>query len=214
METKEFIGPNAQDSPPPTEAQFEAPARRFAPSRKWILPGLLVAGLAVVVVLHFRGSVPAKASASTKETEKRMDGFLKAFRTTAAPGADKKASSVINTFYFEARQRQIPASKLTCNPFRLQSVTGAAAPQESTAASATQPVTDEGEAKELSDALAKLKTLTLQTVMTGSAGATAIISNNFLTLGQKIYGWQVIDIQPRSVTLQWRDCKRTLTMQQ
>jgi hypothetical protein len=56
------------------------------------------------------------------------------------------------------------------------------------------------------------KTLTLQSVLTGASGATAVISNNLLAEGQTIRGWTISKILSKEVLLTWKEQTFVLKM--
>ena len=60
--------------------------------------------------------------------------------------------------------------------------------------------------------MSAVHTLSLQSVVTGEHGTMAMISNNLLTVGQRIHGWTVSEIGPRHVVLAWKDRQHVLHM--
>ena len=67
---------------------------------------------------------------------------------------------------------------------------------------------------EWKEAAAAAKRMQLQSILSSTHGKrkVAMISNNLLTEGQRIDGWTVVQIQPRSVTLKWKDRTFVLRM--
>ncbi|HOF19416.1 MAG TPA: hypothetical protein PK082_10945, partial [Phycisphaerae bacterium] len=63
-------------------------------------------------------------------------------------------------------------------------------------------------------ALDAVRQLTLQSVLVGTHGATAMVSNNLLTEGQTISGWKVEKIRPDEVVLTWKNQKHVLRISQ
>ena len=104
-------------------------------------------------------------------------------------------------------------SELAGNPFIFvpprSAVAAVAKPAEP-----PKPKVDDRKKQELSDALASVKALSLQSVLMGGRSAVAMISNNLLTEGQVIHGWRVTKIQSREVVLTWRDHTYVLKMPQ
>lgn len=209
-----------QDSWAPSEGVEQGPAveQKYACSAKQnsLLQGNLVLGFLFTVaiggifMLHFSAG-PQQASAAIQANESKMDSFLKTLVDVKNSCNDpaSNAASLVNPFYFEARQRQVPAEQLQVNPFRLI-LPEADGPPSSPLPTITPQANSAGPA--VGDMNEKLNALSLQSVMTGSAGATAMISNNLLTVGQTISGWTVADIQPRQVTLRWGDQTHVLKM--
>ena len=173
---------------------------------------MFVMGIAGIYLLSLRGQ-PEAASAEQKLTEMEVDTVLSYLATSSRTAATTvKAKETVNAFYCQARQRQIPVDKLKMNPFAFE------APAPAVVAPPTPPpvkpkpqVVDEA-AKEADDAMARARSLVLQSVLRGGDGAVAMISNNVLTEGQTILGWTVAKIEPRSVTLTWKDRTCVLEM--
>ncbi|MHC4294985.1 MAG: hypothetical protein ACYSTL_05310, partial [Planctomycetota bacterium] len=119
--------------------------------------------------------------------------------------------TVVNTFYYEARQRQIPLDRLSVNPFTY------VPPGENKKGGLFGGNLLSGKTKKAQqrlDAIATVKTLELQSVLTGENGATAVISGNLITQGQSICGWVVRRIEPRQVLLTWKNESYLLKMPQ
>ena len=197
----------------PDVANVSAPGR----SRQSLLRGnlalvvMFAGGLAAVYLLSLREG-PAAASAEQRTAELAVDEALsrlgKGDPESSQP--QSRAEDVVATFYLQARQRQIPLADLQRNPFRCEvySTRGT----EARSRKEQTPPQDTSQAKALSDAMAEAKGLTLQSILTGSAGATAMISNNLLTEGQKIRGWTVSKIGTRQVVLTWKEHQHVLKM--
>jgi len=172
------------------------------------LIGLFALGILSVYVLGLR-EPPQSASGQrppasiTAETQLR--GTSKSDSTgEAEPG---KGTAVVDTFYHQAKQRQIPIEALTGNPFVRRS-------RRLAAPSPPRPTVKGGDAesKSLKEAMARVRKLKLQSVLRGPGGATAMISGHLLTEGQEIQGWTVARIEARRVVLAWRDREVGLTM--
>ena len=123
--------------------------------------------------------------------------------------AANETRAVVNTFYYEARQRQIPLEQLSGNPFIYVPVgflkSGLAFGQpDGNAAQAGRPTPQ--------DTPPPVGALKLQSVLMGEGGARAMISNNMVAEGQTINGWTVKSIQSREVILTWKDRKHVMTM--
>ncbi len=177
-----------------------------------LLLGLFIAGLAGVYVYSLREG-PETASAEQRLVEAQVNSAIMGLRSNPVGKISRqdRAAVIVETFYYEAKQRQIPLESLNCNPFIFT-------PPESAATTALKPQLEElpkpsaSAQRELSDALAAVKQLKLQSVMMGSHGAMAMISNNLLTEGQQISGWTVRSIRPREVVLTWGSQEYLLIM--
>ena len=64
----------------------------------------------------------------------------------------------------------------------------------------------------MAEAMRIVRGLKLQSVLTGSKGAKALICNNLLREGQMICGWTIKTIQPDKVVLTWKDKRHVLKM--
>jgi len=172
-----------------------------------LLAAAFAAGVAGLWVLT-RQSSPARASAEDKLAELRVDSALSALLNVSAESS--RATEVVNTFYYQARQRQIPPSGLRGNPF----VFSPPARPKATQPLAKKPPPPVKVEKEDKHQLEEVKKLVLQSVLIGSREPVAMISNNLLTEGQKIAGWTLTKIEPRKVTLTWKDKTYVLRMSQ
>lgn len=179
-----------------------------------ILGALFALAVCGIYLLHLKAG-PAKASAAVQANDAKMDAFLQALQNIRQSYKDpmQRANSVVSTFYYEASQRQVPVKNLGSNPFAFEIPrVKPREPLESVPSSSVKQ--EDSETREFSQVMENVKKLTLQSVMTGgSAGATALISNNMLTVGQKIAGWTVIEIGPRQVVLKWKNETYLLKMQ-
>lgn len=192
---------------PPVQApvQQAAPAPMAAPRRlsfftrgNLVMAGAIAIALVVIVFLHFQVR-PSAASAAVADSEKKVDTFLKVCGSAKKDSA--QAISLVESLRQENIGRQVPVSDLKANPFEFRSPMGPAINNPSPTPATATPVRSQEEmiAMERADAL------TLQSVITGPRGSTAMISNTLCTPGRTIQGWTVTKIQPRQVTLTWRD---------
>jgi hypothetical protein len=175
-----------------------------------LLACLFAAGIGCVYLLRLSGG-PQTASAQQQINESQVNAVLTAM---GAPNGAKGASAatVVAAFYTQASQRQLPLAALGSNPFIYQ-------PSQAkvmTPATTKPAISDEASAKNTAQALESqmqaARTLTLQSVLTGAAGATAVISNNLLTEGQTIRGWTISKIGFKEVVLTWKDQTFVLKM--
>jgi len=184
---------------------------RVSAQANLLLVILFVMGIAGIYLLSLRQQ-PEAASAEQKLTEREVDTVLSYLATSSGTATTAvKAKETVNAFYYQARQRQIPVDKLKMNPFVFEALAPAVAPPPPPPVKPKPQVVDEA-AKEADDAMARARSLVLQSVLRGGDGAVAMISNNVLTEGQTILGWTVAKIEPRSVTLTWKDRTCVLEM--
>ena len=180
-----------------------------------IFGAVVVASVAAIYVLRL-GIAPEKATAEQRQDELRVDTAISLLDGSAATdAAEKKTAEVVDSFYYQAKQRQVPPQLLTGNPFVYKHPKARKAPgDKNKGGDKTGPMAqrEADEEEELAQALAALRELNLQSVLMGPSGAVAMISNNLLAKGQEIQGWSVADIKPRQVTLVWRNEKKTLKM--
>ena len=182
-----------------------------------VLIGVFVAGAATVYGLTFRNS-PAKASAEQRVVESQVEAMIMRLASAAAKGDARRPGRVTNdllkNFYDQITERQIPLRGLRKNPFhfvgpRLRLTRPASGtpqrPQAKQAREDPEKLTEEKAAVELGK-------LHLQSVMMGRSGSTAIISNNLLTVGQKIKCFTVKRIDSDSVVLEWGGRRYVLSM--
>jgi hypothetical protein len=164
---------------------------------------LFAAGLACVYILSLRHG-PAKASAQQQADEIRVESALAQLRGLSGESKTKPrtAAALVNTFHYETKQRQIPMDQMKGNPFECKFMRAEPVQLGAAAAESDKSPADTARYEE---AMAAVKQLRLQSILVGSQGATAMISGNLLTEGQVIRGWTVSKIQPRSVTLTWKD---------
>lgn len=179
-----------------------------------VLVGLFAASIACVYLLSLR-STPAAASAEQRRIELHVESALSLLARPNPTDAEKsrRAQAVLDAFYCQAAQRQIPLEKLSGNPFVFKPPGKVKLPAEAEP-SVAPPDPENPRDEDLSEAIAAVGQLTLQSVLTGSSGATAMISNNILSEGQTIRGWTIISIRPREVLLKWNDQRYVLKMPQ
>jgi hypothetical protein len=174
-----------------------------------VLAGLFAAGIVVIALLHFKAG-PKSAQAASAANDTQMDTLLATLTQVKKDCRSAAADSIINRFYYEAKQRQVPPGQLAGNPFHL--VLPDPPPEPSPSENTAPAAAADPQAEALAEAQESIRDLTLQSVLTGSAGATAIVSNNVLTVGQNVCGWTVVEIAPRRVVLQWKSHRHILTM--
>ncbi|MDY6914165.1 MAG: hypothetical protein SVT52_06905 [Planctomycetota bacterium] len=174
-----------------------------------ILVVLFAVGIGCVYLLSLR-SGPAEASAWQQQAELDVQNAITAW-SQADLDTPKTTEQLVKKFYYEAKQRQIPLSELNGNPFVFKLPVAACRP-----IGKPEPVEPKEtiEQRKLSEALQAARRLKLQSVLTGSAGATAMISNNLLTKGQMIDGWTISEIRPQQVTLRWNEHMYVLKISQ
>ncbi len=193
---------------PQTQGEPGSAVKR-AVAANMLLAGLFAAGIACLWGLSLHKG-PATACAEEMTVETTVDTALSQL-TPSSGKSSKETAAVLDTFYYEARHRQLPQGRLKGNPFILtMPVRAVAAPTEATPTPAPTPVVASNTAA--CEALAAAAKLSLQSVLMGNHETVAMISNNLLTEGQTIQGWTVSKIEPREVTLTWNDQKYVLHM--
>lgn len=173
-----------------------------------VLAGLFMGGIACLYLMSLHVG-PKTASADEQNAEAKMDAALT--QLSAMPKAaqlQKETNAIVNTFYYEAKQRQIPIEQLEGNPFIYTPPVDDLKPPASSDDAPAPPPVPQGAA----EAMAAVQQLKLQSVLSGTHGATAMISNNLLSEGQVINGWTVKTIEPRQVLLTWSDQQYLLRM--
>jgi len=180
-----------------------------------VLVLLFAAGLGCVYLLSLR-SGPAKASAEQHRVELQVDSAILQLASSnlGKVGQRGGATALVRTFYYQARHRQIPPEALEGNPFVYTEAQSDLAAGLKATGEQSSPPQQEIQQRNLSQALAAAKQLTLQSVLMNSHGRMAMISNNLLTEGQEIQGWTIRKILPREVLLVWQDQRYVLTMPQ
>jgi len=158
-----------------------------------VLVALFAAGIGCLYLLSVRTG-PKEASAAEEAVAAEVDAAIKQMKS---PGArTDETTTVVDTFYYEASQRQIPVEELSRNAFIYRPALPTA-PGEPTA----QPGMPGGDSASAIAHMGAAEELELQSVLTGSYGAKAMISNNVLAEGQTIEGWTVKSIGAREVIL-------------
>ena len=174
-----------------------------------LLIGLFASGLICLYLLSLRNG-PQTASAEEQNVKARVEAALSQLGTVSDKTQADETSAIVDTFYYEAAQRQIPVERLSGNPFVYMPAVFA-----NSSLLPNQNNADPAEIQKqqrLSDAMDAAKQLHLQSVLMGGQQATAMISNNLLTEGQIISGWTVKSIESRQVTLAWNDHEYVLKM--
>jgi len=184
----------------PAQALARKSARRPALRGNILLIGLFVTGAATVYGLSLRRG-PAPASAEEKAAELQVDSALLQLTQGAKGHAATNTQEVIRSFYQEVAQRQIPLNQLSKNPFEFVPPMPAVPTGTQQEQQGTKPTAAKQDPHP--DPMAVLQSLVLQSVMRGGdRGASAIISGNLLTVGEKIEGFTIKAIAPKAVTLE------------
>lgn len=203
----EGLAPAVGEASETFEAPLSAPTRsRTAISKStWAMVGLFVAGVTVVALLSMR-SGPAKANATDRDVEKRVDQFIALSQQQQEQGMQsfQDSKKVVDDFYHFASRHQVPVDDLQSNPF----VFGKGPSQEATGD--TGALSPKRRA-ELDKEIAKLK---LQSVLMGPRGGTAIINSTLVGVGHKVGPFIVVGIGPQAVNLACEGVTFTLRLQQ
>ena len=180
------------------------------------LVALFITGAAVVYGLSW-GKGPQKVSAEEKLVEAQVDSAIlrlsqQASNSSNAPRPGQITKEILHNFQERMLKSQIPLQKLRKNPFvfvqpiRKPTISIVHKEPDKKNSSLNQRETQE-------DVINALKKLHLQSVLIGRNGATAIISNNLLTVGQRIEGFTIESITPRQVVLSRRGKRYILTVE-
>lgn len=195
-----------QEALPVADSSAAAQLRRLVGGGNLFLAGLFAAGISGIYAMSLHNG-PQKASAAQLQTELQVDAAVTGLNCPPVGSTDK---DVTEAFYLEARVRQVPISELTNNPFAYTPSSPPVVEFRSPAAQAAKPAKDAGR----SEAVKTVESLVLQSVLTGSRGSSAMISNNLLTEGQSICGWTVESIHPRQVVLRKDELRHVLELSQ
>ncbi len=174
----------------------------------YVLVVLFAAGIGSVYLLSLRSGRPT-ASAAEQIAEAEVDAALDQLDAANNEKAEE-TSAVVDTFYFEAKQRQIPLGNLETNPF-IYEAPGQGADLLGTDAK-MENLAEIQRREELESRMQAVRGLKLQSVLMGSDGARAMISNNLVAEGQTVNGWTVKSIQPRQVILTCQDREYVLKL--
>jgi hypothetical protein len=212
----EDLTENAQAAPPETGAPQadgpDQPDAATAPRKKRSLPaidadnillaGLFVGAIAALWLLSTR-TKPQTASAEQQTVEAQVDAALLQLR----PGArndDSRTRAIVDTFYYEAAQRQLPSDALPAAPFTY-------APEQDVPGQAEHSERNRKQ-QAAARAMQAIRQLELQSVLRGGGEAKAMISNNLLGEGETINGWTVRKIRESYVELGWKDQTHILNL--
>ncbi len=181
---------------------------------------LFLGGAGAIYWLSLRKG-PAKASAEQELVEAQVDSAIARISASPGPrGAKPSAGGVtrdlLKNFCAQVKERQIPAGELKKDPFVFvppevpDDPTGKTRGDGQTSA----PNLIDPNKDTLLRATNRFATLELQSILRGKRpnGGTAIISNNLLTVGQKIRGLTVKEIRAKTVILTWQDKEFILEM--
>jgi hypothetical protein len=210
------MGPVPEKAPPHRPHSHRNTYKAQMTRANIILAVLFAGGAATVYGLSVRKG-PAEASAEQKLAESSVDSALLRLQGGAGRGTDalsarKITRDLLSNFSDRIVKNQIPLDKLEKNPFvfippevrGVQPIivrTGSKPKVEETPEEITQK-----------QAMERLSRLRLQSVMMGSSGSAAVISNNLLTEGQQTEGFTVKKISSKSVVLTWRGQEFILKM--
>jgi len=207
-----------------SEAQLSTKRRGASPYRAQMaranvmLAVLFIGGSAVVYGLLLRRR-PAEASAQDQLAEAQVDDALLRISKLAPSGTGKPAPGritreLLQSFRTEISKHQVPLNRLSKDPFVFVPPLGkVAVPLRHTDTPAGNHQRIDPERETLEQAKARFASLRLQSIMMGRSGSSAIISNNLVTVGQRIEGFTVESITRKAVVLVWENNRFTLKMQ-
>ena len=202
-------GPRALPAASPETAPVEGERLAAAAARKarslgqgnLMLIAMFLTTLGGLYLLsEWRG--PTRATAENRTAEHQVDDALARLDGNGRAKTHTDVKALVDGFYGQAKERQIVLADLACNPFVYQPVR--MRPSVVPKAPATPTPTQVERTQRVEDALKDAQALRLQSVLVGQGQNSAIISNNLLTVGQKIRGWTVKTIRSRQVVLSWQ----------
>jgi len=167
---------------------------------------MFAAGIGAIYLLSLRKG-PASATADLRTAELQVDEAISRFGLKG-DAKTTSASAVVSQFYLQTKQRQIPADQLGQNPFVFRMPNQPVVTPED----AGQTKADEEVEKADAEAMEEVRLLQLQSILSGANGATAMISSNLLTEGQKIRGWTLTKIEGDRVILQFKENQHILRL--
>jgi hypothetical protein len=207
-----FASDPSQQAPAPTPKQRKARGNSFLRDNALLLAMPVIAA-GVLYALSLRGG-PAAASAQQLQNELQVESAISSLTAKTSDVNKVKTQGILDNFYHEAKQRQIPLERLQGNPFVFKAPSGGNPKTAATKPVEIVPVAPPVD-NDLTAAMNAVKQMHLQSILSGSSGrAIATISNNLLTEGQTISGWTVGKIAPTEVTLTWRDQTYVLKMKE
>jgi len=174
-----------------------------------LLVVLFAGGLGSVYFLSLR-KLPNEANAEERVAEIQVDNLILRLGQRSGAGAGARGThrvtrELLRSFCEQIAQRQIPAGNLKKNPFAFVAPRSAQPKPIS-----TQPVNQRlpehssSEQESYERTLATFRALHLQSVMMGRSGRMAIISNNVLSVGERIEMFTIKAIESDAVVLTWQ----------
>jgi len=180
-----------------------------------IMAALFIGAGGLVYVLTLRKG-PAQASADVRNIRTEVNSALQQFKDSGrfsvdAQGARIDTKKLLEKFKDQVSRRQIPMSALRKDPFVFvpppRAAVRAGGPAEVVQAPPPDP-----KAQSRREVQGRFDSLRLQGIQRGRGGMVAIISNNLVTIGQRIDCFTVRKIEEESVTLAWEDEEFVLKM--
>jgi hypothetical protein len=198
------VGLGGAEAPEALEPAQPASKWNSSMSRStWAMIGVFIAGVALVGLFSLRGG-PARANATDRDTEQKVEQFIAQTKQQAATVQNfQDTKKVVDDFYNYASRHQVPVDDLKSNPFVFGKPTVAAA-------GSSEGMTPRRMA-ELQRVCASYR---LQSILMGARGGTAIIDNNFVAVGHHIGPFTVKAIYPKSVDLASEGTIFTLRLQE
>ena len=185
--------------------------------RSNVIMGLLFAAAGGGLYFLSLQSSPAEASAEQRMLESTVDSALMRLREAPEDGggySGRITQDLLEGFSDRIIACQVPLKSLEKNPFAFVAPEGQTKAVVKTAPKRTKKPEKTPEQISREQAMARLEKLHLQSVMMGrDGGGVAVISNNLLSVGQRIDGFTVERIDSNSVVLSWRSEKFTLRME-
>ena len=159
--------------------------------------------IAAVYLLKLR-ITPASVDAEETRAEQQVDLAIGLWGAPQQGGSLRESSqSLVESFYKDAGQRQIPLHELQDNPFAFLAPKGEPEDTPESAGSSDDGGRTSPDQRR-DNALTAVQLLELQSISARHDGTwMAQISDNLVTIGQTINGWTLTRIEPRHVVLTW-----------
>jgi hypothetical protein len=171
-----------------------------------LLIGLFAAGIGFVWFLSQRNG-PTQASAQDQAMEAQVNQFISQVES-GDPVVDEQGQEIIQIFYRDLTRRQVPLEQLRVNPFVFARPAG----EDAGPAEPTETEAELARRRRIRQLQDEARRLSLQSIMSSSRGATAIVDNELVRQGQSLGSFTVESITAETVVLRWEDQTFTLRM--
>ncbi len=195
-------------------AESLAPVTRTRRRRNFDTMNIVLLGMFAAAIggIYLLGSGPLHAEASPEQqaVEQRVELALAKLNATPKTGLGGASEQYLiqRTINYSVADRQIPLDVLRGNPFDYHAnLVG----DKGSQIGARQLAAGSGDS-DADYALSATRQLAVQSILAGSNDGIALVNDQVVRVGDKINGWTVREIAPRSVTLQYKHMTHTLEM--